>query len=190
MKYIPAKRDVSEFHCPRCHVFAAQGFTTIGFIDDRIMIEGVSAHKFVVSKCHYCKKWCIWEGDRLISPTTSIAPMPAEDTPEDVKADFEEARNVFGVSPRSSAALLRLALQKLCKKLGEPGENINKDIGSLVKKGLPSGVKDALDVVRVVGNNAVHPGEIEVHNEPETVLTLFDLTEPPTAWKAVGSTVG
>jgi hypothetical protein len=30
-------------------------------------------------------------------------------------------------------------------------------------------------VVRVIGNNAVHPGQIAVHDRPETVAQLFAL---------------
>jgi len=62
----------------------------------------------------------------------------------------------------------------LCKELGEPGENINRDIGSLVKKGLPATVQQSLDVVRVTGNHAVHPGQIETDDE-KVVGALFSL---------------
>jgi hypothetical protein len=36
-------------------------------------------------------------------------------------------------------------------------------------------VQQALDVVRVVGNNAVHPGELDLKDDRETADRLFDL---------------
>ena len=66
-------------------------------------------------------------------------------------------------------------MQKLCKHLGENGKNINDDIAALVKKGLSTDVKKALDVVRVVGNNAVHPGELDLNDTPAICNSLFGL---------------
>lgn len=113
----------------------------------------------------------------ILYPITNLAsiPLPSPDMPEEVTNDYNEARAIFGNSPRSSAALLRLALQKLCKHLGEPGENLNDDIGALVAKGLSRQIQQALDIIRVIGNNAVHPGEIDLHEEKETVLKLFEI---------------
>ena len=51
---------------------------------------------------------------------------------------------------------------------------MNDDIGMLVKKGLPEIVQKSLDIVRVVGNNAVHPGVVDV-DKPETTGRLFEL---------------
>jgi hypothetical protein len=95
--------------------------------------------------------------------------------PEDVAADFNEAREVLGASPRSSAALLRLAIQKLCAHLGGEGKSINDYIADFVEKGLSVEVQQALDIVRVVGNNAVHPGEIDIRDDPQTAMSLFDI---------------
>lgn len=102
-------------------------------------------------------------------------PPPHPDIPESLKADFEEARAVFQDSPRSSAALLRLAIQKLCIALGSPGKNLNEDIGGLVEQGLPFQVQRSLDIVRVVGNNQVHPGVLDVRDDPSIAMTLFEL---------------
>jgi len=95
--------------------------------------------------------------------------------PEPIKADYDEARKVFRDSPRSSAALLRLAIQKLCKELGQKGDNINADISALVGAGLPVPIQQSLDIVRVVGNNAVHPGQLDVNDDPTIAAALFEL---------------
>lgn len=111
----------------------------------------------------------------MIYPFSSEAPLPAEDMPQDVKADITEARNIVSLSPRASAALLRLGLQKLMVNLGEKGENLNDDIASLVKKGLPQKIQRALDGIRVIGNNAIHPGQIDLRDDKQTAITLFEL---------------
>src|SRR5690606_29908829 len=79
------------------------------------------------------------------------------------------------LSPRGAAALLRLSIQKLCAYLGQPGHNINSDIKALVALGLPPKVQEALDTVRVIGNNAVHPGKIDLKDDIDIVNMLFKL---------------
>lgn len=110
----------------------------------------------------------------MVFPTAGIAPPPNPDLPEPVLNIYREAASISALSPRGAAALLRLAIQILCKELGEAGENINSDIGSLVKKGLPVAVQQSLDIVRVTGNNAVHPGQIDTDNQ-EVAASLFGL---------------
>lgn len=58
---------------------------------------------------------------------------------------------------------------------GRKGKNINEDIANLVKSGLPLKVKQSLDIVRVIGNNAVHPGQIDLTDDVDTASKLFVL---------------
>jgi hypothetical protein len=125
--------------------------------------------------CSGCGGATIFFDQKLAYPWLVTGPAPIEGMPEDVRRDYAEAQKVAQLSPRSAAALLRLAVQKLCKHLGENGENINHDIAELVKKGLPSGIQKALDIVRVVGNNAGHPGELDLKDTSEICVPLFEL---------------
>ena len=89
--------------------------------------------------------------------------------------DFEEARKILADSPRGAAALLRLCVQKICIQLGETGKHIDTDIASLVSKGLSKTIQQALDIVRVVGNESVHPGQMDLTDNEGTARQLFDL---------------
>jgi len=113
---------------------------------------------------------------KVLYPVADLdIPNPEPNMPPEIAKDFIEAKNIFPFSARSSAALLRLVIQKLCIHLGEKGKDINADIQELVNKGLPQHIQQALDIVRVIGNEAVHPGEINVRDNPEIAKKLFSL---------------
>ena len=128
-----------------------------------------------LSQCFSCNRYALWLHDNLLYPAPHLHVECNSDMPDEIRADFNEAREIFFLSPRGAAALLRLALQKLCAVLGEAGKNIDDDIASLVKKGLSVEIQQALDIVRVIGNAAVHPGQIDLKDDPKTAESLFDL---------------
>jgi hypothetical protein len=128
-----------------------------------------------VSHCYNCSKNAVWVYDRLIFPSRKSGAQPNPDLPSDILPDFAEAREIVDASPRGAAALLRLCIQKLCGHLGEKGKNIDDDIASLVKKGLHPQIQKSLDIVRVIGNEAVHPGTMDLKDDRESELTVFDL---------------
>lgn len=128
-----------------------------------------------VSLCFNCDEIVLWAGSAMAWPIQNNAPAPNQDLSDDVRLDFEEAGCIVHVSPRGAAALLRLAIQKLCKELGGKGKNIDEDIATLVKGGLDVRIQQALDIVRVVGNEAVHPGTLDLRDDIQTATQLFDL---------------
>ncbi|MGG4459744.1 DUF4145 domain-containing protein [Brevibacillus porteri] len=95
--------------------------------------------------------------------------------PEDVKNIYLEASGIVNQSPRAAVALLRLAVQMLMKHIGEKGKKIDDDIKVLVEKGLPEEIQQALDSLRVIGNNAVHPGEITLVDDYDSAISLFQI---------------
>ena len=126
-----------------------------------------------VSNCFRCRKVAIWIRNKLIYPPRRVAPPANPDLTEEIREDYDEARSILDLSPRGAAALLRLSIQKLCKELGGKGDNINDDIAALVAAGLSQQIQQALDTVRVIGNNAVHPGQIDLRDDRATALSLF-----------------
>jgi endogenous inhibitor of DNA gyrase (YacG/DUF329 family) len=128
-----------------------------------------------IAVCANCRKPSVWIADKLVYPDASFIIEMNPDTPAHIAVDYKEAASILADSPRGSAALLRLGIQKLCKHLGEPGKNINDDIASLVRKGLDARIQKALDVLRVVGNESVHPGTLDLNDNPETAMSLFRL---------------
>jgi hypothetical protein len=171
--YTPAAFQKQAFNCPFCQAFARQ---TWGFPPKIAGNQNYGADAWLgLCRCDQCGGFIIWVDHKMVYPAAVVAPPPNPDIPVEIAADYEEARIISSQSPRGAAALLRLCVQKLCKHLGETGKNINDDIGSLVSKGLPAKVQQALDVVRVVGNNAVHPGQIDLNDTPEVAHRLFSL---------------
>jgi len=136
---------------------------------------GEFAKDLKMARCEHCLDYSIWKSDTMIYPYLSVAPQPNPDMPEDVVKDYREAASILALSPRGSAAILRLAIQKLCIHLGQPGKDLNSDIGKLVERGLKIDVQKALDTVRVIGNNSVHPGQIDVRDDPAIAESLFQL---------------
>ena len=174
MKYIEPTVLAKSFTCPHCGTISMQDWWYRMWNGGQHS-GGVSYNQLRIGKCQHCNENTVWINDLMYFPDNGNAPFPNPEMPENVKKLYSEASAIHMKSPRGASALLRLGIQVLCKELGEPGKNINTDIASLVKKGLPEIVQQSLDIVRVTGNDAVHPGQIDTDN-PQTVGQLFELT--------------
>ena len=171
--YITPTVYEKKFTCPHCGAIALQRWQD-SMWNLGARCESSKEMPIRVARCDHCGNNSLWFQNSMVYPDIGTAPQPNPDMPDSVKDIYREAASISAKSPRGAAALLRLAIQVLCKELGEKGENINEDIATLVKKGLPERVQQALDIVRVTGNNAVHPGQIGV-DDPNVVGNLFEL---------------
>lgn len=175
MEYVTPKFEGAAFNCPICNAFAHMEWSDL-YKPQRGALAQVGMK---ISTCARCEKRSFWFGDgeraHMVIPRKALAPLPHADMPANVVSDYSEARNICGDSPRGAAALLRLCVQNLCIHLGGSGKNINDDIALLVKNGLPQEIQQALDIVRVVGNNSVHPGELSTQDVQDVALSLFGL---------------
>lgn len=173
-KYYPPLHLIKEFNCTHCQVYAAQKwhrlYTNAGRMSGYLSIDDID-----YCICTHCEKASFWHKENMIIPSAANVPTHHEDMPLTCIDDYNEARNVISKSPRAAAALLRLVVQKLLDELSVPGKTINENIKLLVKEGLPSEVQKALDYCRVVGNHAVHPGELDLNDTPEIANKLFDM---------------
>jgi hypothetical protein len=129
----------------------------------------------MLSVCVSCRKVAIWVGENMVHPAGVLAALPHAQMPPEATKTFREAAAIAALSPRSAAALLRLAVEQICHATEVKPGRINDMIAEMVRNGLHAQVQMALDIVRVTGNEAVHPGQIDTDNA-EVVKQLFELT--------------
>lgn len=152
----------------------ARGLPFLGPSESTIYSDSI-AHNVWFSRCFNCDEVAVWVYNQEVFPQRGEGPLPNPDLPPDVMRDYLEASSILNKSPRGAAALLRLCIQKICGEFGGAGKDVNADIKTLVEKGLDPRVQQALDVVRVIGNNAVHPGQIDLRDDRATAEQLFIL---------------
>ena len=175
--YVAPSKDRKSFTCPHCHTLSLMKYGNYHFNEDtKSLMTGMAIlTQLFIARCTNCGKKIIWIDDEYVYPDI-VAEEANSDMPESVKQLYNEAGLIYNKSPRAACALLRLAIDWLCNELGETDRDINKNIGALVKKGLPTSVQQALDVVRVVGNKAVHPGIISFDvDDKNTAIMLMRL---------------
>lgn len=168
--YIAPKFESTSFNCPHCQAFSHHNWEIAyaGWQEKKM-------NQIHFSFCRHCENYAIWHQGIMIYPKFSGIEVPNIDLEDDIKRDYEEAAEIVQRSPRGAAALLRLSVQKLCKQLGQKGKDLNTDIANLVREGLPVKIQKALDIVRVTGNESIHPGILDLRDNQETAQNLFKL---------------
>ncbi|WP_461672468.1 DUF4145 domain-containing protein [Priestia megaterium] len=200
-KYIDPSYRKIKFNCPRCKTLASHRWYKIekSKPDPRdLEIEEIDVSlyrpratgiirtqkisfrwRLDVSVCQYCEEYIVWHNEDMVYPFKTDLPDSHEDMPPEVKIIYDEAVLVFKHSPRASAALLRLAIETMIPLLDyyevEKG-NLNTMISKLVARGIPEYIQQSLDTIRIYGNEGIHPGEIVLMDNQDTVSFMFELT--------------
>lgn len=179
--------DQKSFKCPHCGAFSYMKWDNLSlFVYDDQGVEHNVLTRVHQANCASCNKDSIWYNHREVTGWLALQgiPRPSDNTellrlfpiqeinsqdipdylsdmPEEVKKLYKEAALIFELSPRSGAALIRLALEKLCEHLGVKKKNIKESIEELAKQQIiPLRVAQAADNIRLIGNANVHPGII------------------------------
>lgn len=173
--FVTPDMTLHAFNCPHCGAYAEQKRHALHYA----AADGsgqASRHNSLILNCKHCSNQSIWIDALMVFPVALTAPSAHPAMPATIDSVFQEARAVTAASPRAAAALLRLCIEELADELGAPGDDLTKKVSWLVAaKGLDPGIAQVLHAVRVVGNNAVHPGQIALSGEDsgEIALALF-----------------
>jgi len=141
---------------------------------------------YAISTCVICNELILWKGSvirssdglivgygSVVYPRKSPVPSPDENMPASVKKIYKDAAEIYPISAPAAAAMLRLALETLLKEEDFKGVNLNDAIAKAVEAGVDDHVQKAMDSIRIIGNEGVHPGEIDLNDTPEIVSPLF-----------------
>ena len=172
--FTPPAFGKSAFNCPHCQAYSKQSWQQVFYHSPQTQLKQAFP-KLLKAECGHCGHYSLWHEQSLLYPDQTGVVPPNVDLEESIKKNYLEAAAIAQKSSRGAAALLRLCIQKLCVQLGEKGKNINTDIANLISKGLPKKVQKALDILRVTGNNAVHPGEMILEDNKDIAFQLFSL---------------
>ena len=112
----------------------------------------------------------------MIYPIDSNVSKPNGDMPDNVKSVYYEAKSVLNISPKSACALLRLALEMLLNELDIGGRTLNDKINNYCNDfDSNNRLIKAFHLLRIVGNEAVHPGVIDINDNEDIARAMFEI---------------
>lgn len=165
--------SVTRYTCPHCHVLTSHRRLSV---ESELDSGHPATFGLTVKRCSECQTVAIWKEAKLIYPVgVSTSPPPNPDMPESIRLEYEEARSIAELSPRGAAVLLRFALQKLLQELAGHKGDVDPLIHELEANGMDSRIGNMFHGVRIIGNNAAHPLDIDLNENPALVAASFQL---------------
>ncbi len=197
MRVVEPEAGRTPFTCPQCGTLAAQEWLNLapGQATEQDFGGRGWNFRYILDDyqwctCAACDRPSLWSmvpvgnsdiGEvyewRLVWPISG-GPEPHDDMPATAVTHYQEARAVLGASPRAAAAILRVSAEALVQSLlSRDDVTLNDGIGELVRSGrIRSNVQKACDILRVTGNDVLHPGQIDQRDtSTEVAGALFRL---------------
>ena len=171
MRVLPNPRK-----CPHCGAYAQFTYEQLHYreMDYKVPVDFMPTNIWQ-GKCLACEQYIIINGFSVVYPEESNAPPIKMETPHSIKEIATEARMVHSQSPRASSALLRLALEMLLQNVLENNNKLNDNISILLERGIEDDLRRALEVIRIFGNEGVHPGTINLNDDEQSSIKLFNV---------------
>lgn len=165
------------FDCPRCGAFAHQTWNSLRIAQHPFTDTKSGGGAYAVrtghwrtSQCAKCTDFTVWRDNRIMYPAgAGSIPLPHDGMPSKAREIYEEAREVWPISPRAGAALARASLESILKELDpEAGKvDLATRIDRMRDKVSPE-LGDMLTVIRHAGNKSLH-----VEDQPDDVMVLI-----------------
>ncbi len=197
---------LSPFRCPYCRVVAQQDWQQLYWQDDdssfndafiraTLLVDKHITFFLFTAQCSNCTKASVWRAEgssdgegaakyvngRMLFPSKSSTEQLPEGAGDVAVQCYSEAKSIADKSPRAAAALLRVTIEAVCRQvLGERNGTLAELIEKIGEKHhLSETVLDAMTALRLIGNSAVHPGQIDLENRDSntTVNELFMLAD-------------
>lgn len=172
------------FDCPHCATYAQMDWHSV-FENGEHFFSAMTQRRVLPetyypvccwAQCFRCKKTSLWVAETMVWPYSGPAPNPSLDMPQNIRDIYKEANTISNLSPRGAAALLRLAIQTICNDMNVKGNSLAQQIDYLVENcRLRPQIHQALHAVRIVGNDQVHPGMIDLQDNQLIMLGLFKM---------------
>lgn len=173
-----------SFVCPHCGTLSQHIWSPMHTrnskgavlqMQEPVTVAGQSPPTWSASLCTVstCRRYCLWRKQELMYPLANAAglPLPNAAMPDAVRGLYEEAVVVFGVSRRAGAALARATLEALLRHIDPDAGKANLDERMARMEGrLSTTLWDTLDLVRHVGNKALHVSGVP----DEAVVLVLD----------------
>lgn len=101
----------------------------------------------------------------------------SDGVPEAIRRSYTEAKKVQKISPSAFAAMIRRALEYVCRDQNAKGRNLRDQIFDLAKKGvIPSTLTKMALMIKTLGNIGAHASDVEIqpdHAETELMDDFF-----------------
>jgi len=185
----------SAFKCPHCHTIEAQRWEWPKMIQHK---HDWTTYDLWYSTCENCNWRMLWaETYKTIywwksqQKVNVIFPVNynwnfdfeiSKDTPQIIEEDFKEAIQILPLSPRWACALLRLCLQKFLDEIvikisWSRKDTIDESIKYLAIDVwlISDDISNIMHVLRIIGNEAVHPWQIDLKDDYQTAEELIEL---------------